>query len=176
MAPVLPGEIECPASAASRAFVAMCPYSCRPVPGPSTLLGPEQRMLQLSAERSTSIATVTAGGPTVVDATWTKQLMSLMRRPRSVRCGAPCTMSAGLEICISNSSCALFANPPTAPAPPPKPVTLSEGMQSASCVTNPDWYGLAVPHAHRPPPTAHRARQASHLPSRRSPRPRDRRG
>ena len=33
----------------------------------------------------------------------------------------------------------LFSAPPTGPAPAPAPVALSQGMQSLSCDTNPDW-------------------------------------
>ena len=47
--------------------------------------------------------------------------------------------SPGLDFCIGPTECALFANPPASPPPPPAPVTLGQGMQSSSCVTNPDW-------------------------------------
>eukprot|EP01051_Picozoa_sp_SAG22_P006304 SAG22_NODE_406_length_10984_cov_28.344970_16_plen_59_part_00 len=35
--------------------------------------------------------------------------------------------SPGLDICISEAACALFANPPVTPPPPPTPVPLSLG-------------------------------------------------
>ena len=47
--------------------------------------------------------------------------------------------SPGLDFCINAAACALFATPPSTPPPPPGNVSLGQGMQSSSCVTNPTW-------------------------------------